>query len=91
MRFGNVALTRLLIAGCKAALVPIEVDTASVTYDTSSYADIASAGTTVVQQCVSNITKSSGGWELAGRSPHLFPSVRIIRCSYKCWQGTTRT
>lgn len=56
--------------GCKAALVPIEVTTASVTYDTSSYQDLASAGQIVVQECISNST-SSGGWELAGDNQDL--------------------
>ncbi|CAF9939248.1 hypothetical protein IMSHALPRED_001269 [Imshaugia aleurites] len=51
--------------GCKAALVPIEVSSSSVTYDTSSYQDLASTGQVVVQECISNTT-SSGGWELAG-------------------------
>ena len=49
-----------------------------VTYDTSSYADIASRGAKVVQHCVSNTTeKSSGGWVTAGRPLHLRPSVRV--------------
>ena len=59
-------LKQLLVAGCRAALVPIEVDASTVTYDTSTYQDIASAGSIVVQQCLSNRT-ISGGWELAGR------------------------
>lgn len=56
--------------GCKAALVPIEVTSSSVTYDTSSYQDLAAAGQVVVQECVSNTT-SSGGWELAGDNQDL--------------------
>ena len=97
LRVGNVALTRILVAGCNAALVPQEYDfsgydnssstnssNTGVTYDTSSYADIASRGAKVVQHCVSNTTeKSSGGWVTAGRPPHLRPSVRITKCSCK--------
>ncbi|KAL9066081.1 MAG: hypothetical protein Q9161_007806 [Pseudevernia consocians] len=56
--------------GCKAALVPIQVSSSSVTYDTSSYQDLASAGQIVVQECISNST-SSGGWELAGDDQEL--------------------
>ena len=67
----------MFIVGCKAALVPIEVTSSSVTYDTSSYQDLAAAGTIVVQECVSNTT-SSGGWELAGRHLHLYPSSRKL-------------
>lgn len=59
----------LRIAGCKAALVPIEVTTSSVTYDTSSYQDLATAGGVIVQQCISNATRAGGGWELAGNPP----------------------
>lgn len=54
--------------------MPIEVTSSTVTYDTSSYQDLAAAGTIVVQECVSNTT-SSGGWELAGRLSRLSPSV----------------
>ena len=46
--------------------MPIEVTASSVTYDTTSYSDLAAAGTVVVQQCISNST-GGGGWELAGR------------------------
>lgn len=70
------SLTRVVTAGCKAALVPIEVTTTSVTSDTSTYQDLAAAGQVVVQECVSNATKSSGGWELAGRLSPL-DSVRM--------------
>lgn len=66
---------RISVAGCKAALVPIEVTSSSVTYDTSSYQDLASAGQVVVQQCVSNTT-SSGGWELAGKASYVCSSFR---------------
>ena len=67
-------MTHLLIAGCKAALVPIAVSNSSVTYDTSSYQDLAAEGQVVVQNCISNVTRgSSGGWELAGRLAR-FPS-----------------
>lgn len=69
-------LTYVLIAGCKAALVPIEVTSSSVTYDTSSYSDLAAAAEIVVQECVSNTT-SSGGWELAGRSSFPSPSFKL--------------
>ena len=61
------------IAGCNAALVPIEEDPdsndTSVTYDTSSYQDLATTGTVIVQQCISNKTRAGGGWELAGIPP----------------------
>ena len=90
VRVGNVALTRLLTAGCNAALVPQEYDLSAdydnsssadngtgVTYDTSTYAALASRGSSVVQHCVDNTTaKNAGGWVTAGR-PHLRPSVRI--------------
>ena len=59
-------LTRPHIAGCNAALVPVEVSDSSVTYDTSTYRDLAAAGAVVVQQCIANQTRGSGGWELAG-------------------------
>lgn len=63
------------IAGCNAALVPAEIvddenNQTYVTYDTSTYQDIAAAGSVVVQQCLSNKSVSetaSGGFELAGR------------------------
>ena len=70
MRIEDRVFTLLLIAGCKAALVPIEVTSNTVTYDTSSYQDLAAAGTVVVQQCISNST-GAGGWELAGIPSHL--------------------
>lgn len=54
-----------------AALVPIEVTTTSVTSDTSTYQDLAAAGQIVVQQCISNATTPSGGWELAGTHSRL--------------------
>ena len=66
-----MVLTRVVTAGCKAALVPIEVTDTSVTSDTSTYQNLAAAGQVVVQQCVSNATTPSGGWELAGRPSHL--------------------
>ena len=52
--------------------MPIEEDASSdssetsVTYDTSTYQDLAAAGGDVVQQCISNRTRASGGWQLAG-------------------------
>lgn len=66
------------IAGCNAALVPAEIvddetNQTYVTYDTSTYQDIAAAGSVVVQQCLSNKSVSEtacGGFELAGRSSH---------------------
>ena len=66
------------VAGCNAALVPIEEDDdggssasngTSVTYDTSTYQDLATVGGVIVQQCISNRTRASGGWELAGSPP----------------------
>ena len=59
-------LNHLLVAGCRAALVPIAVTTDSVTYDTSTYQDLATSGRVVIQECLSNKTVA-GGWELAGR------------------------
>ena len=50
--------------------MPIEVTASSVTYDTSTYQDMAAAGTVVVQQCISNST-GGGGWELTGTQPLL--------------------
>lgn len=44
-----------------------------VTYDTSTYPDLAAAGSTVVQQCLSNKSVSetaAGGFELAGMPSH---------------------
>lgn len=75
------------IAGCNAALVPAQINDDEtnqtyVTYDTSTYQDIALAGSTVVQQCLSNKSVSetaAGGFELAGRPSQLvtFPIRKV--------------
>ena len=82
-------MTDSIIAGCKAALVPIEVTNTTVTYDTSSYPDLALSGQSVLKNCISNSTVS-GGWELAGRSSHgshQFEARELI----EYLQGTTKT
>ena len=58
--------------GCNASLVPIEEDISTdandtiVTYDTSTVTALATVGGDIITECISNKTRASGGWELAG-------------------------
>ena len=64
--------------------MPISEDDSSVsndtvvTYDTSTYQDLATTGNIVVQQCISNKTRAGGGWELAG-SPSSSKPISLSR------------
>ena len=49
-----------------------------MTYDTSTYQDLATVGGVIVQQCISNRTRASGGWELAG-TPFLIQKPLLSR------------